>query len=122
MKGKAARAAQYVVDMIDACARILDYTSGMDEAAFLADRKTQDAVIRNIEILGEAAYNVLNTAPDVAAAHGEIQWAGIYGMRNRVSHGYSAVDLFAVWRVANREVASLKSELDALLRAIEGPQ
>lgn len=59
----------------------------MSEAAFLADEKTQDAVVRNFEILGEAAHNIEKLHPAFAASHAQVPWALMYTMRNRVAHG-----------------------------------
>ena len=90
-----------VRDMLDACERCLDYTSGMDQAAFLGDRRTYDATIRNIEIVGEAANNVPRAVWD---AHQEIPWRGIVATRNRVLHGYGVIDDNAVWEIVTRDI------------------
>ena len=64
----------------------------MDEVAFLNSEMVQDAVIRNIEIIGEASSNIQRTAPEFAAQHDDIPWQVMYAARNRVSHGYDKVD------------------------------
>ncbi len=70
--------------MLDACERCLDYTAGMDQAASVEDRRTYDATIRNIEIVGEAANNVPRAVRD---ADQDVQWRGIVDTRNRIIHG-----------------------------------
>lgn len=69
------RLRDYVEHMVAATGRIAAFTSGMTEAAFLADAKTQDAVIRNLEIIGEAAHNVLRRHAEFASAHPEVRGA-----------------------------------------------
>ena len=76
-----------------AIGRISRYVSGLDRSAFLANDEKQDAVIRNIEIIGEAAQNIRPKFPNFAADHAEFPWGSAYGMRNVVVHGYFKVDL-----------------------------
>lgn len=76
--------------------RIRRYLAGMDRTSFFANEEKQDAVIRNIEIIGEAAQSIRRRHPDFAARHPEIPWGGIYGMRNAIAHGYFTGDLYAV--------------------------
>ena len=104
-------------DMLDACERCLYYTSGMDQAAFVGDRRTYDATIRNIEIVGEAANNVPRT---VWEAHQEIPWRGIVDTRNRIIHGYGVIDDDAVWEIVSRDVPDLMPLLRALLEEAAG--
>ncbi len=78
--------------MLDALDAILSYTSGVDQEGFLANRMLLDAVVRNIGIIGEAAKQLLDVAPEFSNKHPEIPFAEVYGMRNRVIHGYSSVN------------------------------
>ena len=104
-------------DMLDACERCLDYTAGMDQAAFVEDRRTYDATIRNIEIVGEAANNVPRATWD---AHQEIPWRGIVDTRNRIIHGYGVIDDDAVWEIVSRDIPDLMPLLRVLLEEAEG--
>ncbi len=104
-------------DMLDACERCLDYTTGMDKAAFVEDRRTYDATIRNIEIVGEAANNVPRTIWD---AHQEVPWRGIVDTRNRIIHGYGVIDDGAVWEIVSRDIPDLIPLLRVLLEEAEG--
>ncbi len=93
MSDKTLRTGDYLGHILQAIARIQRYTSGLTEATFCADEMVQDAVIRNIEIIGEAARNVERNDPAFAQQHSGVPWAVMYGMRNRLSHGYHQIDL-----------------------------
>jgi len=108
---KAPRVPDYLGHILKAIERIVRYTEGMDEAAFLGNELVQDAVIRNIEIIGEASNNVLRVAPEFAARHGQIPWQVMYTMRNRVSHGYDKVDLEIVWNTIQGDLRGLHAQI-----------
>lgn len=91
------RVADYLQHILDAIGYVQDYTAGMDLTAFVADRKTCDAVIRNLEIIGEACNNIAKNHPDYAAQHANVPWGFAYEMRNALAHGYFTVDLAIVW-------------------------
>ena len=95
---KATRTLDYLGHLLKAIERINRYTAHMDEVRFLASELVQDAVIRNIEIIGEASNNIQRVAPSFAATHDDIPWLVMYTMRNRVSHAYDTVDLEIVWK------------------------
>lgn len=97
-------------DMLEATERIERYVVGLDQAGFLADEKTSDAVVRNIEILGEAAAHVPD---DFKASTPDLEWTRIVGLRNRVVHGYFAVDLELVWQIVVSDLPGLVSRLRA---------
>lgn len=105
----------YLEHMIQAIGRIRRYSNDMDEHAFLASELVQDGVMRNIEILGEAARNIERHFPTFAADHAEIPWEDIYWMRNRLSHGYFSVDLEIVWRTVRRDIPTLEQQILRLL-------
>ncbi|MDT1898670.1 DUF86 domain-containing protein, partial [Acinetobacter baumannii] len=81
------RLIDYLAHILDAIERIDRYTENMDEVAFLQNELVQDAVIRNLEILGEASNNVQKHYPGFAARHPELPLAFAYQMRNAVAHG-----------------------------------
>src|SRR5437773_389020 len=78
--------------------RVGNYTENLADWAFRENEMVQDAVIRNIEIIGEASRNIERHHAEFAAQHPEVRWAVIYAMRNRVSHGYFQIDLDVVWK------------------------
>lgn len=101
----------YLADIRDAIDRVLRYThKGRD--AFFADPMAQDAVARNIEIMGEATRGV---AEAIRRAHPEIPWRDISDMRNKVIHDYFRVDLAVVWDVVERDLPTLRAQIEALL-------
>jgi uncharacterized protein with HEPN domain len=99
---KALRVADYLGHILRAIERIDRYTADMDEAGFLSSDLVQDAVIRNIEIIGEASNSIQRVAPEFATQHDDIPWLVMYTMRNRVSHGYDKVDLEIIWKTIHR--------------------
>ena len=109
----------YLDHIVQAIERIKRYVAAEDRDGFLQDEKTQDAVIRNIEIIGEAARNVERVAPEYAAAHPEIPWPVICAMRNRVSHGYFEVDLDLVWRTVQTDLPVLERQMHTLISTID---
>ena len=91
-------------DMIDSINRIAAYVRNMSYDEFMADLKTQDAVIRNIEIIGEAAKQLPN---DFKITHSDIPWKAISGTRDRLIHDYSGVNYDIVWAVIVNDLPSL---------------
>jgi uncharacterized protein with HEPN domain len=109
------RAPDYFEHLLQACDRILQYTSGMTQEQFLADSMVQDAVLRNIEILGEATRNLMECLPDLQSIHPQIPWMDIYAMRNRVAHGYFFINFELVWSVAIKDIPELRQQIAKVL-------
>jgi len=110
------RAADYLTHMIEAIDRIQTYTKDKSQDAFESDSLLQDAVLRNLGVLGEAAKNFLAVAPEQSRLSSGVPFARIYGMRNQIEHGYFAVDMGIVWNVVVREVPLLRPQLEAILK------
>lgn len=110
------RLTEYLQHILQAIQRIERYTADLDETAFLASEEKQDAVIRNIEVLGEAARNIERHHPDYAAQHADVSWADIYLMRNRVAHGYFSIDFEIVWKTVRHDLPELAARISALLK------
>ena len=108
----------YLEHIRQAISRVQRYLSGVDHAAFLASEEKQDAVIRNLEIIGEAAGNIQRHFPDFAAQHPDFPLKAAYGTRNALAHGYFKVDLDVIWRTVERDLPLLGSQVDDALRAI----
>lgn len=115
---KALRVPDYLGHILKAIERIDRYTADMDEVAFLNSELVQDAVIRNIEIIGEASNNIQCVDPEFAAQHDDIPWLVMYTMRNRVSHGYDKVDLEIVWKTIQSDLPSLYAQIQNLQNSI----
>jgi uncharacterized protein with HEPN domain len=90
----------------------------MSEEAFLQSPITQDAVIRNLEIIGKACHNVLRHHPTFAATHADIPWRSPYEMRNALAHGYFSVDLVSTWATILNDLPDLASRIQLLLSAL----
>ena len=84
----------------------------MDEKSFLENKIVQDAVLRNFEVIGEAAKNI---SEDFRQDHQNIPWRKMAGMRDKLIHDYMGVDLFAVWAVVEKILPELKEELNMIL-------
>lgn len=110
------RIPDYLAHILEAMHRIDIYTSGMTEAVFLQNQLVQDAVIRNFEIIGEAARNIERYHQVFAAQHDDIPWSDLYTMRNRISHGYFSVDLEIVWKTIERDLPPLTMDIQTLLK------
>ena len=89
-----------VQDMLEAIAKIRRYTAGLTAKTFPIDEKSVDAVVRNLEIIGEAATRL---PEDFKAQHREVEWSQIVGLRNRIIHDYFGIDLQIVWQVLQRD-------------------
>jgi uncharacterized protein with HEPN domain len=101
-----------LADILRAARLVVVFADGMDIDAFLDDLKTQSAVLHQLMIIGEA---VKRLSPTFRAAHSAIPWSLIAGMRDRLIHGYDAVDLDQVWNTVTRDIPDLLVQLRALL-------
>jgi uncharacterized protein with HEPN domain len=110
------RTADYLGHIAEAIDNIQSYTAGLDAASFKVDRKTQDAVIRNLEIIGEACNNVVKHDPAFAQQHPQVPWGFAYEMRNALAHGYFTVDLDIVWTTVTSDLPGLKAQLALLAK------
>ena len=109
------RAPDYFEHLLQACDRILQYTSQMTHDRFMADSMVQDAVLRNIEILGEATRNLMECLPDLQSTYPQIPWIDIYGMRNRIAHGYFFINFELVWTVVVGNIPELRQQISIAL-------
>ena len=94
----------YVQDMIEFGEKVLSYTNGLDQATFIADGRTYDATLRNLELVGEAATHIPRAVRD---AHPEIEWREIIATRNRVAHGYMGMDEDVIWDNIRTDIPNL---------------
>lgn len=99
-------------EMLDSIARIQHYVQGTTEAQFTQNLEKQDAVVRRLEILGEAAAQL---PADWRAHHPGIPWRTIADTRNRLIHGYFNVDLAIVWQTIAHDIGPLELELRNIL-------
>ena len=113
-RADALRIADYLRHILEAIDYIQAYTAGMDLSAFMVDRKTQDAVIRNLEVIGEACNNVARNHPVFASSHASVPWGFAYEMRNALAHGYFTVDLAIVWQTVQNDLPGLRAQITSL--------
>lgn len=106
----------YLEDILEACERIASYTAQIDLHSFAADRMRVDAVVRNLEIIGEAVKNI---PPAQRARAPGVQWRKIAGLRDVVAHQYFAVNLTIVWDIIQNRLDELQHEVAALLRHLD---
>lgn len=102
----------FLNDIQEAIRRIVIYITGMTYEVFLVDIKTQDAVIRNLEIIGEATKNL---SEGLREKHPDIPWKGMAGIRDRLIHHYFGVNLDIVWQIAVAELPKVASQVEKIL-------
>ncbi|WP_297455730.1 DUF86 domain-containing protein [Ferrovum sp.] len=101
----------YIDDMIGFAEKVIAYTDGLDQAAFVASGLNYDATVRNLELIGEAATHV----PDfVRTAVPHVPWRLIIATRNRLIHGYLGIDNDTLWSIIRSDIPALLPHLIAL--------
>ena len=106
----------YVQDILDHMEKAQSFVEGMDYGAFVADEKTTFAVVRAIEIVGEATRHVPD---DIRDRFLEVPWRRMAGMRDVVIHAYFGVDLDTVWRTVTEDIPQVLPAVQRCLRALE---
>jgi len=99
----------FLEDIQESCSRVLRYTQGMTFEQFKADDKTYDAVVRNLEIIGEAAKGLPD---DVRAMMPDIEWSKSTGLRNIVAHAYFGISDEILWDVVQNKIPPMKVAVD----------
>jgi len=102
----------YLDDLLLAMNRISEYIEGLSFSSFKKDYKTVDAVIRNFEIIGEAAKNLSSEIKD---KYPDVPWAEMYLMRNKILHEYFGIDYEIIWDVATIDLPENKKQIENIL-------
>ena len=102
----------HIDDMITFARKVQSYTAGLDQAGFVADGRTYDATLRNLELIGEAAGRVPD---DIRADHAEIPWRQIIATRNQLIHAYLGIDDDTVWSIIQDDLPALLVALESLV-------
>ena len=106
----------YVQDIINSISDIASFIEGMTVEDFTTDRKTINAVIRSIEVIGEAAKNI---PPSVRDKHPSVPWKKMTGIRNKMIHEYFGVDLGILWKTAQEDIPELKTCIERLVESFD---
>lgn len=102
----------YLEDILLSMDRIQEYISGLDFQHFKWDYKTVDAVIRNFEVIGEAAKNVPNS---IKNEYSHIPWEEMYRLRNRISHEYFGIDYEIIWEIATQYLTINQNDIKLII-------
>ncbi len=105
------------LDMLIAAQKVREYTTNLTQDQFEKSRLHQSAVVRELQVIGEAARLI---SPETKAEHPQIQWTAIAGMRNRMIHEYFRVDLETVWATIQNDIFTLIEQLRLLVPPEEG--
>lgn len=103
----------FVMDILESIEKIEKYISNISYEEFISDEKTKDAVIRNLEIIGEAANKI---PEEIQKKYTEIPWFQIIALRNRLIHGYFIVDYNIVWEIVQKDLPELKKKIKEILK------
>jgi uncharacterized protein with HEPN domain len=110
------RVQDYLEHMVQATERAIRYLEPFRTVeAFAQNERIQDAIIRNIEIIGEAARHIQRQHPQFITAHPEVPWLDMSNMRNKMIHNYFDVSLKVVWSTVKKDLPHLKQQADTLL-------
>lgn len=106
----------YITDIVNSINEIDEFTADMDFEKFSYDKKTINAVIRSLEVMGEAAVKI---PQNIRERFDEIPWKRMDGMRNKLIHEYFGIDIEIVWEVCTKEIPLLKPLLEKMLKELE---
>jgi uncharacterized protein with HEPN domain len=108
---------QYLEDILEAIETIEGYTSGLGSGSFAKNRMVVDAVVRNLEIIGEAAKNV---PEEVQSNNPEISWKQMTALRNRIIHAYFGIDTEILWDIISKNLPETKPKIKMVLKTLAG--
>ena len=117
MSGHPDRVTDYLQHILDAIERATKYAAQAGSLeAFKTNPLLQDGIVRNIEVIGEAAIKLYKVAPELAAAHPDIPWKDMRTMRNKLIHDYFDVDLDVVWTTVQQDLPALAKQIMTIFR------
>ncbi len=107
----------YLQDIAESCEKVLQFTKGFSQPDLIQDEKTYDAVVRNLEIIGEAAKRI---SDKLRMQLPDIEWRKIAGMRDMLAHEYFGIDNDILWDVVQNKVPQLTKSINAFLNKQQG--
>jgi uncharacterized protein with HEPN domain len=107
----------YLQDILEAIANVEEFIGKMPRGEFEGDKKTLHAVVRNLEVIGEAVKGV---PPEVRGRHPDVPWQRIAGLRDILIHHYFGIDVDIVWDIVQNKVPELKGQIQAILEQTGG--
>ena len=108
------RLPDYIHHIQQAATDVRSFVEGLHKDDFLADKRTQQAVIMSLVIIGEAATKVMDGHAGFAQSHPQVPWRHMRGMRNRIAHGYFDINLDVVWDTVQAALPALLTQLPAV--------
>lgn len=105
----------FLSDIQEAMRRITAYTTGVTYETFLADTRTQDAVIRNLEVIGEATKNL---SVKLRTQNPGLPWKGMAGVRDRLIHHYFGINLDIVWQIITTDLPAVATQIEEIIRNV----
>jgi uncharacterized protein with HEPN domain len=107
----------YLQDVLEAVANVQEFVGSMSRSEFEGDKKTIHAVVRNLEVVGEAVKGV---PAEVRDRHPEVHWQRIAGLRDILIHHYFGIDIDIVWDIVQNKLPGLKEQIQAILTGASG--
>lgn len=108
------RLGDYIEHMLEAVGLACSYVEGMTKEDFMDDKRTQQAVVLNLIVVGEVATKILKEHEDFATQNASVPWASMKGMRNRIAHGYCDINLDTVWETVQAALPKLQTQLNVI--------
>jgi uncharacterized protein with HEPN domain len=105
------RLPDYIDHMLEATEQACSYVDGFQKEDFLEDKRTQQAVVLNLLLIGEISTKILNDHTDFADRHTSVPWRSMKGMRNRIAHSYYDINLETVWETVDTALPQLRAAL-----------
>lgn len=114
----AMRIPDYLEHILEALKRIFDYVEDIGEVGFLTNALVQDAVLRNLEIIGEASNKLVRYHDAFIKQYPDVPWEDMYWMRNRISHGYFSIDFEIIWKTIEQDLPALEEQIQVIYKKI----
>jgi uncharacterized protein with HEPN domain len=113
------RLADYLEHMRQAASDACGFVEGLSKAEFLADKRTQQAVVMSLIIIGEASTKIMDLYPAFTEKHTNVPWRNMRGMRNRIAHGYFEINFEVVWETVCSALPALLNQLELVQNDVD---